>query len=98
MAMFPFESRKSMLVFTCTHVLEQGSPILLVTHNGDDCNWEFLCGGTNHSDSDAVIVSLDEILAMDSSIEDLCDMELNCFAMRSAPGEKWYVRKVPDMQ
>lgn len=94
MGMFPFSQRRELLVFTCSHILEDGRPILLVTHHEDDSNWQFLCGGETHDDASAVIVSLGELLDLDPTIEDICDLPLDSFAMRSAVGEKWYVRKL----
>lgn len=59
-------------VFTCTHVLEGGQPVLHVCHDADD-DWQFLCG-LNHADLPADLgrlVCLDHLLAHDPTLAPL---------------------------
>lgn len=95
MAYFPFSNRPGMLVFTCCHVLEDNKPITFVTHHFDDNNWQFSCSG-QHSDADAVIISISEVCELDNSVEELCDMPVGHFARRKNKNAKWVISKIPD--
>ncbi|MCQ2465480.1 MAG: hypothetical protein MJ095_07855 [Oscillospiraceae bacterium] len=97
MAYFPFSERKGMLCFTCTHVLEDKKPITFVTHHFDDNNWQFLCS-SEHSDAEAVIISIGELLEIDPSIEKLCDLPVGGFANRKNINAKWMTGHLPDEQ
>lgn len=95
MGYFPFSERPGMLCFTCCHVLEDNKPITFVTHHFDDNNWQFVCG-SEHSDADAVIISIGELCEIDPSIESLCDLPVGSFASRKNINAKWMTGKLPD--
>jgi len=44
---WPFPDSAETAVLTTRQVLEQGLPVLLVTHDRDDGAWQFLCGTTD---------------------------------------------------
>ena len=58
---WPFTDASNTAVFTTRDVIEEGKPILLVTHDQDDGAWQFHTGKTVPA-SDAKIVALDEII------------------------------------
>jgi len=74
-------------VLTTAAVLA-GAPILLVSHDADDGGWQFLCGTTNDP-ADGRIVHLGELIAMDSTLNDVADLPLGWLAFRSAIGGEW---------
>lgn len=95
MAYYPFSQKPGLLVFTCSHILEDNKPITFVTHHFDDNNWQFLCN-CKHQDIDAVIISIGEICEIDPGVEELCDMPVGCFAQRKNKNAKWKIGKLPD--
>ena len=92
---FPFSERKDLYVFICTHILDGRKPIKFVTHHFDDGNWQFLCGGM-HSESDAVIISIQEVCELDRSVEELCDLPVGYCASRKNVSAKWIKARIPD--
>jgi hypothetical protein len=70
---FPFEDAPNTACFTCSHVLEEGKPILYVSHD-EDGYWQFLCG-RHHKEDEARIVSLASILNIDENMRDLGDLD-----------------------
>ena len=84
---FPFSDTPDTACFTCCHVLEQHRPILYVSHD-DDGYWQFLCGG-NHTEEDARIVSLTEILQIDSSVADLAGLPCGAYAETEDEDSDW---------
>ena len=62
--------------------------ILEVWHEADDGMWQFLDGNEIH-EGDAVIVSLKEIVTIDSSVNLLSNLPLGGYAWRNTISEKW---------
>lgn len=86
---YKFNEPKSTACIVCCHVLEKSSPILYVTHDEDDGMWQFLCGESNHNEETARIVSLEQVVEMDSSINDLYEMPCGVGAERDEMNSKW---------
>ena len=63
---FPFSDAPNTMCFTCCHVLDEKKPIRYISHDEDGC-WQFLCG-RSHTEDEARIVSLAEMLEIDRSI------------------------------
>ncbi|MBQ8724149.1 MAG: hypothetical protein IJY74_00580 [Oscillospiraceae bacterium] len=89
---FPFADALDTVCFTCRHVLEDNKPILYVSHD-EDGFWQFLCGG-NHTEDDARIVSLAEILSIDESMEDRAELNYGECAEAEDEMSDWNVRYV----
>jgi hypothetical protein len=85
---WPFADPPNVATFTTCKVLNEGHPILLVTHDEDDGAWQFLCGTTNEP-RDGRIVGLDCIVAQDPSVIELADLPLGWRAWRDSPAEAW---------
>ena len=51
---WPFSEPSNLAAFTTTHVLREGYPVLLVSHDHDG-DWQFLCGTTNDSAHGAIV-------------------------------------------
>ena len=87
---FPFGDAPNTACFTCTHVLEEGKPILFVSHD-EDGYWQFLCG-SNHKVDDARIVSLASILDIDESMSCLAELDYGQYAEVKDSSGEWKVR------
>jgi len=69
----------TLITLTTTKVLDEGYPILLVTHDEDDGVWQFLCGTTNDPE-DGRVVGLDCIYNLDPTVAQLSDLNLPRFS------------------
>jgi hypothetical protein len=65
---FPFYDPPNTAVIVCCHVLDEGKPILYVSHDEDDGMWQFLCGPTHYDINEARLVSLKYAFSLDQSI------------------------------
>lgn len=72
---WPFDDPPNTVTITTRQVIEQGLPILLVTHDADDGCWQMLCGTTNDTE-DARVVGLGEMYEQDPSVGQLADLPL----------------------
>ncbi len=83
------------LVFSCTHVLEDGEPVLFATREpaaerGED--WTFHCGKNGHSTDTIRLTHLHHIVAAAPSVADqLSDLPLEHSAARDGSDEPWTV-------
>lgn len=84
-----FADPPNVATYTTRKVLDDGHPILLVTHDEDDGAWQFLCGTTNEA-ADARIVGLDTIVQKDPSVIELADLPLGWRAWRDSPRGPWH--------
>lgn len=85
---WPFDDTPNTACITTVHVMEGRRPILLVTHDGDDGGFQFLCGTTNNSD-DARVVGLSTILNLDPSVAEVADLPPGWRAWREDVGSPW---------
>lgn len=85
---FKFSDPKDKAVFTCSHVIHEKSPVLHVTHDIDG-DWQFLCGHEAHSVEDAHVISLQNAVELDYSLNDLFEMPNGVGAERKKMGAKW---------
>lgn len=84
---------ESMAVITCDHVLNGESPILFAFHDLDG-DWQFLCGGNNHTENNAKVISLGNALDIDASLNELLNtMPIGTEAQRPAKDAKWNIFK-----
>jgi hypothetical protein len=85
---WPFDDSPNVTTITTKQVLEDGYPILLVTHDKDDGTWQVLCGTTNDP-NDGRVVSLDCMYERDPSIGELSDLPLGWRAWRDNLSSAW---------
>lgn len=76
----------------CCHIIDDGKPILYVSHDEDDGMWQFLCGSTHDTD-EARLVSLKEAFDLDNSVGVLKDMPCGYYAERKTQDDNWLVKK-----
>ena len=85
---WPFDDPVHLGVITVRRVLEEGRPILHVSHDVSDGSWQFLTGDDVDVD-EAKLVGLRKIVELDPSLVELADLPLGWEAERSAPGAPW---------
>jgi hypothetical protein len=89
-AVWPFSYPQDHRVFTTRFVLEEGLPILLVSHDPDG-EWEFLCATTDDP-KDAREVSLAFIVDADERLAEVADLPVGWRAFRDSPQSPWLQR------
>jgi hypothetical protein len=85
---WPFSDPPNVTTITTRQVLDEGYPILVVTHDEDDGGWQVLCGTTNDP-KDGRVVGLDCMYERDPSIGELADLPLGWKAWREATDRDW---------
>lgn len=53
---------------TCSHILEENKPILYMKRDVEDGGYQFLCGEDNHTEAEARVVGIGEIVKIDGRI------------------------------
>lgn len=78
--MFRIKKQKSNIketCLTCKHILEDNKPILFLKRNKNNGKYQFFCGLDNHIEEDTKIVTMEEILKIDESIEKVLPLEID---------------------
>lgn len=70
---------------TTRQVMEQGLPILVVTHFPDDHSWAFTCG-VAEDENNVLIVAMEDVIALDPTLSEIADLEPGWSAYREAVG------------
>ena len=81
-------------MFTTRQVLEREEPILRVTHDTDDHDWQFL--GSDAQAEDAKIISLEEAVELDPSVLQVADLPVGWHAWRASVEEPWIREIISD--
>ena len=89
---FPFYDVPNTTSIICCHIIDNGAPILYVSHDEDDGMWQFLCGKT-HETEEAKLVSLKSVFELDNSFGILNDMPCGYYAERKTQNDDWNIRK-----
>ena len=84
---WPFSDPPNVAAITTRPVLEDGHPILLVTHD-EDGDWQVLCGTTNNPE-DGRIACLGCMFDSDRSIGELADLPPGWRAWRDSANDPW---------
>ncbi len=90
---FKFSDTENKAVFTCNHVTDKKSPILYVEHDSEG-DWQFLCGKNDHTEKNAKVISLKQVVELDNTLNDLYEMPIGIGAERINIGEKWNPFKI----
>jgi len=88
---WPFADPPNAATFTVRQIVRDGQPILLVSHDGEDGGWQFLTGAPVDL-KDALLLALEEIVALDPSVAELADLPSGWQAWRERPGALWVRR------
>jgi hypothetical protein len=87
-AEWPFDQARNCAVITLKRIIAGNRPILRVTHDLEDHGWQFL-DGDDVEESDAAVVGLAEIVALDPSLLEVADLPPGWCAWRSSPTAPW---------
>lgn len=85
---WPFDSPPNVACFTVRSIVEGEQPVLMASRDADDGGWQFLTGDAFNM-SDAMLVSLDSMVARDSTLRELGGMQPGWMAWRDAPDAPW---------
>ena len=85
-----FEDDLNTAVITTKYVLNGNSPILFVNHY-DDGYWQFCGAEDNLQDEDFKIISLEEMIQIDSSILEISDLPYEGRAYREDMNSTWVI-------
>jgi len=87
-----FEIPENTSVVTSSYVVDEMMPIVYVSHEYDEEEgdvWQFHCGNGDFDMSKMLLVSLGNILSIDSSLSEVSDLPVDSVARRSYVGDKW---------
>jgi hypothetical protein len=87
-AAWPFEDPPNVAVLTTSDVVRDGDPILLVTRDAQEGDWQFLAA-PGASMERAMLVALSEIVELDATVTVLADLPQGWRASRAGPGSPW---------
>ena len=85
---WPFSDPPDAATLTLRQITDHGKPILHVSHDADDGMWQFLDGDEVSMD-DAVVVLLENVVALDPTVADLADLPIGWQATRISVSEPW---------
>ncbi|RZK09904.1 MAG: hypothetical protein EOO43_20825 [Flavobacterium sp.] len=85
-----FEISLTTAVFTTRYVLDNASPVLHVYHF-EDGSWQFCGSEQTLLDEDHRVISLSEILSIDSSLRMLGNLKVGFEATRSSEQKDWII-------
>ena len=89
---YKFTEEKNTMVISTKKIISKEVDILLVSHDEDDGMWEFL-HGDDVKEEEAVIVSLLEIVHLDSTVNQIADLPLGWIAYRDNIQDVWIKQK-----
>lgn len=79
-------------VFTTTYVLKENKPILYVSHDEDGA-WQFHTTNDGVDTTTAMLVTLQNVLDHDATVNEVSDLPLGHYASRESVGEAWIYSK-----
>ena len=88
--MSKFNDFPDTMVITLKEILDGKKPVLYVSHDEEDGMWQFLDGSDELDIDNARIVTLEEILGVDSSLSSLLDLSIGWKAERVDRDTKWF--------
>jgi len=91
---WPFDQPRNCGTLTMRQILDGSEPILLVTHDADDHEWQFI-GISDASVADGRIVCLEETVHLDPTVLEVADLPPGWQAIRDAVGGHWSRRLRP---
>jgi hypothetical protein len=85
---WPFDQPPNCAAVSMRAIMEGSAPVLLVTHDADDHGWQFLSGGVPHV-NEAVLVTLESVVATDESLYSIADLPPGWYAVRTSRDAPW---------
>ena len=82
--------------FACRNVWERHAPILQVCHD-DSGDWQFLCGGNEHTTPDeAVVIHAHHMFDLYPELQEVADLTPGFYAWRTSSTAPWERYKTLD--
>lgn len=92
-----FQESPNTAVLTTKFVMEDHKPIVEIKHSADDGSWEFYSDDSFDDFKDAArVMSLQQMIKLDSSILEIADMKLGYHAHRNATSDSWTVEPLKE--
>lgn len=89
-----FKEPLNTAVFTTKFVVEDKKTITYVTRDAEDGDWQFFSNDEYENFGDvAKLVSLGNILKLDPTLIELCDLPIGYYAERKDASENWRINK-----
>jgi hypothetical protein len=85
---WPFDDPPDTAATTVRSVMDRSKPVLLVVRYADDGSWSFLTGEEFRM-SEAMLVGLGRVLAVDPTVAELADLPPGWQAWRERVGAAW---------
>jgi hypothetical protein len=85
---FKFFEQRNTSVFTTRHIMKDKQPVLYVCHEEEDGAWQFL-PGIALTDEDMMVVSMEEMVKLDPTLNELFNLPIGEIAIREFVGDKW---------
>jgi hypothetical protein len=91
---WPFDQPRNCASFTVRQVMQEEEPVLVVSHAEEDHSWSFV-GASGFQMKDAMLVALEEVVGIDTSIPELADLPPGWQAKREDRGYPWIRSESP---
>jgi hypothetical protein len=85
---WPFDQSRKTAAITLRSIVFEGKPILFVSHDADDHGWQFM-DGERVATKNAAVVTMEEIVGLDSSILEIADLPSGSCAWREDASSPW---------
>jgi hypothetical protein len=89
---FKFFEPRNTATFVDRRIFKENRPIVYVSHDKEDGSWQFLTGEAV-TENDVMIVSLEEVVKKDPSVNELFNLPGGHYATRRSVGDEWLIRK-----
>ncbi len=89
---WPFDQPPNCAVISLKQIVEEGQPILHVTHDEDDHGWQFLTFD-DVNEGDGKVVLFKNIVKLDDSLIELADMPPGWHAYRRSINDEWIIEE-----
>ncbi len=86
-----FDQQPNCGVITTKDVMNKKNDILYVFHDEDDHGWQFL--SANSSDEDFALVTLQQIVDIDSSVKEIANIHPGWKASRKSKDDEWVIEQ-----
>ncbi len=87
-----FDQAENVACLTLREIIEDGAPVLLVVHDPEDHDWQFLTGAAISMD-DARLVSMHEMVDLDPTLLEVGHIPPGYQATRESVGAQWQIEK-----
>ena len=85
-----FDQAENVACFTLREITEKKASVLLVVHDAEDHDWQFLSGAAMSMD-DAMFVSMRDMVDLDPTLLEVGHIPPGYQATRQSVGSKWQI-------